>query len=116
MAPVDDAANGAVASDLAPPPRSAHVQMLSRAERVTERGGGVASPSPAAPLSARSVSAHPPLCQIQNKIPISTLYEVYVDGDVAFKGDVLVREPAPSRAARAAPAAARAFRPRAAPR
>jgi len=24
-----------------------------------------------------------------NKIPISTLYEVYVDGDVAFKGDVL---------------------------
>jgi len=32
---------------------------------------------------------------MQNKIPISTLYEVYVDGDVAFKGDVLVREPAP---------------------
>ena len=27
----------------------------------------------------------------QNKIPISVLYETYVDGDLEFKGDVLVR-------------------------
>jgi hypothetical protein len=29
--------------------------------------------------------------ELQNRIPISHLYEYYIDGDVEFKGDVLVR-------------------------
>eukprot|EP01043_Picozoa_sp_COSAG02_P073385 COSAG02_NODE_14239_length_1294_cov_2.695397_1_plen_262_part_00 len=47
---------------------------------------------PARVPGALACSASPLiLLASQNKIPISVLYETYVDGDLEFKGDVLVR-------------------------
>jgi hypothetical protein len=45
-----------------------------------------------APRTHGATCPHPTtLAAAQNKIPISVLYETYVDGDLEFKGDVLVR-------------------------